>query len=1055
MELKKTSNDFFLPLDAFLRSIEINKNIPHSLLLGAGASISSGILSAEMCIWQWKREVFLSQNSGLERKLFDISLPNVKIQIQNWLDGQGDYPKQGSLGEYGFYAEKSFPISEDRRKFFQNLCVGKKPHVGYQYLSLLGKFGLISSVWTTNFDGLVAKAMIGSGIDVVEVGLDTTDRLNRLKNPNEVLSISLHGDYRYDALKNTPAELKVQDKNLRNALIGILKNMSLIVSGYSGRDDSIMETLLEGFTQPGSGRLYWCDFDNHEPDKKTKDLISQIRSSRREAFYIPTLGFDDLIERLALHCLDGELLATARKIREDNKSLTKEFAPFSIKISKSIGLIKSNAFQMELPKEILQFKIREYTGSEVWSWIRDITKDKPIVAAPLKGNILAFGSIKDIQDAFGEYLVSEILRVPINDKELAHDDSVLKLLIVSALVKAFAANNGLRSNNKNLLWKSTKQSQRSIKTTKVDVFDAVNLSIKQLEKKVYLLLKPTVVGFNIDGSSLEKETNQELRRLLLTRQYNSQFNNALDAWRKILLPNKRMSITFPDNNLDTFDFNIRSRPAFAEIGSNSQRSSIALPPSAKSAITHTGILLDEPVLIFSNQQADGFVQDTHQLRGILRYQPFDYALTKNGMLPNVTIGVICPSRNSQTLSLYLNIIHKKVEVDSKQEYLLDFPGFSQAFGLPLSLPEPNQNGWCFCSEPNSQLDARTGANFLRNELIKNIESLKSSFNPNVIVIFVPNRWEKWVTYERDGEKFDLHDFIKAYCVQKGISTQFIRESTLSKSYKCEIMWWLAQSLYTKAMRTPWVLKEFDDKTAYVGLGYGLDFSQGIGKHVILGCSHIYGSNGQGLKYKLSKIENPIIRRDNPFMSKDDARRVGDSIRQLFFESFHKLPQRVVIHKRNYFTNEEKEGLSESLGGVAAIDMLEIQFDPMLRFVASKIQNGKFSGDGFPVRRGTALILGSQKAAVWVHGTADAVASGHRYYQGKSRIPAPLVITRHYGNSSLQVLATEILGLSKMNWNTFDLYSKLPATIESSKAIAKIGLLLDRFSNYSYDYRLFF
>jgi len=257
------------------------------------------------------------------------------------------------------------------------------------------------------------------------------------------------------------------------------------------------------------------------------------------------------------------------------------------------------------------------------------------------------------------------------------------------------------------------------------------------------------------------------------------------------------------------------------------------------------------------------------------------------------------------------------------------------------------------------------------------------------------------------------------------------------------------------MRTPWVLKEIDDETAFVGFGYGLDFSQGKGNHIILGCSHIYGSNGQGLKYKLSKIENPIIRRDNPFMSKDDARRVGDSVRQMFFESFHKLPQRVVIHKRNYFTKEEKEGLSESLGGVAAIDMLEIQFDPMLRYVASKIRNGKFSGDGFPVRRGTSLILGSRKAAVWVHGTADAVVSGRRYYQGKSRIPAPLIVTRHYGNSSLQTLATEILGLSKMNWNNFDLYSKLPATIESSKAIAKIGLLLDRFSNYSYDYRLFF
>ena len=44
--------------------------------------------------------------------------------------------------------------------------------------------------------------------------------------------------------------------------------------------------------------------------------------------------------------------------------------------------------------------------------------------------------------------------------------------------------------------------------------------------------------------------------------------------------------------------------------------------------------------------------------------------------------------------------------------------------------------------------------------------------------------------------------------------------------------------------------------------------------------------------------------------------------------------------------------------------------------------------------------------------------------------------------------------SRVGWNTFDLYSKHPATIESSNAIARIGVLLERFGPVSYDYRLF-
>ena len=39
-----------LQLDEFLRSLKQNIDMPHSLLLGAGASIESGVQSATECI---------------------------------------------------------------------------------------------------------------------------------------------------------------------------------------------------------------------------------------------------------------------------------------------------------------------------------------------------------------------------------------------------------------------------------------------------------------------------------------------------------------------------------------------------------------------------------------------------------------------------------------------------------------------------------------------------------------------------------------------------------------------------------------------------------------------------------------------------------------------------------------------------------------------------------------------------------------------------------------------------------------------------------------------
>ena len=69
------------------------------------------------------------------------------------------------------------------------------------------------------------------------------------------------------------------------------------------------------------------------------------------------------------------------------------------------------------------------------------------------------------------------------------------------------------------------------------------------------------------------------------------------------------------------------------------------------------------------------------------------------------------------------------------------------------------------------------------------------------------------------------------------------------------------------------------------------------------------------------------------------------------------------------------------------------------------------------------------------------------------IPAPLRIRRHAGATDLQTLATEILGLPKMNWNSLDLYTQLPATLETSGQIARIGRLMENFGEANYDCRL--
>ena len=87
MEEKQFRMDF----DAFLRSFKQSKNGSFAFLLGAGASITSGVQSAEDCIWDWKKLIYVTNNPTNEAFL-DIHSDCCRKKIQTWLNEQRGYP---------------------------------------------------------------------------------------------------------------------------------------------------------------------------------------------------------------------------------------------------------------------------------------------------------------------------------------------------------------------------------------------------------------------------------------------------------------------------------------------------------------------------------------------------------------------------------------------------------------------------------------------------------------------------------------------------------------------------------------------------------------------------------------------------------------------------------------------------------------------------------------------------------------------------------------------------------------------------------------------------
>jgi NAD-dependent SIR2 family protein deacetylase len=1044
-----------LSVDALVRSIGIARDRPLVIFLGAGASMSSGMPSADQCIWEWKRSIFLTNNPGLEAQFSELSLPSVKQRIQAWLDSRRKYPPSGSSEEYSAYIQECFARSDDRRMYFEHWVKRSSPYLGYQLLAELARQGLIASVWTTNFDGLAARAGIASGLTVTEVGIDCQQRLYRNPGKGEMVCISIHGDYRYDALKNTTSELKEQEAELREALQEKLRDHPVLVCGYSGRDESVMRAFSDAYeTQKGKNPLYWAQYSEGEPCHEVRRIIEVPEEKEPFGYYVPGVAFDDLMRRLALHITPpgdrDRLESILSKFRSDPVS---QRAVFSLPSLPVTGLVKSNAFPVMPPREIVEFDLLKWPeAGTVWARLREIGDQYGFVAAPLKGKVYALATIEQLKAAFGSNVNGAFNRVAISDDDLRYEDGTGNQLIRRATVLSLARAGGCQSDGDSLIWDSVSYRQEKVDGTSWRVHQAVILQIKPLGDGLALVLKPTLFISGQAGGAAPLEVERALKVKVLGYQHNKEFNEAIEAWRKRLMAEREVRVRFPDVE-EGIAFSISSKPLFARV-TDERSATVRLTSKQELAAPQVGLQLPEPKLTFARGTGSGLAKDTHPVRGLLQNRPFDALLTDSGIVSKLRMAVIAPAKDAQLLHQYLSLLHSPIGPSMYDaDYLLPFPGFSAAFKCSLEIAEPGGRAFIELDEPSGSSPAECRA--LGARIATALATLRASESPSVTLIYIPTRWHGLRGYELEDERFDLHDFVKASAIPQGCSTQFLEEDTLGNPQQCRVRWWLSLATYAKGLRTPWALEGLDKESAYVGIGFSLrPKGEGSG-HVVLGCSHLYSPNGHGLQFRLSKIEEPVVRRKNAFMSFEDARRLGEGIRELFFDAQLRLPKRVVVHKQTPFLKAEREGLQAGLQGVECVELLQIYLDDTLRYLASRPnREGGFDIDNFPIRRGTTIAVDDYTALLWVHGASTALNPRLTYYQGKRRIPAPLVLVRHAGTSDLMKLADEVLGLSKMNFNSFDLYGQLPATIETSRRVAAIGALLDRYNDRSYDYRLF-
>lgn len=1044
-----------LQLDEFLRSLKQNIDTPHSLLLGAGASIESGIQSATDCIWDWKKEIYLSQNPGAIENYKNHKIEIVRRVIQKWIDAQNTYPALNSDNEYSFFAEKAYPIAEDRRKYFQNLVFDHTPSLGYHIISLLAKKNVIKCVWTTNFDGFMVKcAHQYTPLVPIEITADTSYRIYRDDVDQELLCVALHGDYKYGSLKNTENELDSQDGELERALIHQLRNRDLIVMGYSGRDHSLMHALEKAYSEKGSGKLFWCGYETN-PLPSVSHLIDIANKNGRSAYFILTEGFDNTMNSIAHYCMSkdktfsSELeqikkkLSVVTDIKENFFSLPKE------EVNKAVI---TNEHPISFPKECYIFEINFLEGEKPWDYCRKILYKNDILAVPFKGMIYAWGQKNDIEHVCQKRLKSSIELCPL-DRNFVKENSAIHALILNTFTCILGKHARL-GHSKDKIWDTKKVIKIHVNGKTISGYEGIKLSLKFDLHYFHITFTPSFT-YTTDSEYTKEE------KKLFADHFNAKVNykipnqntfSYISKWCDKVIGSELLTLNLIEGQSSPFTFKISNNSAIIGINNRGKRPLSLSPRFSQRQVIYTGKEYRDASLLFYNPSFGKLVEDYHPLRGLNNNGPFDIPLYAKIFNSAIRLGVISPQGYERQLYSFLCGLNQKSEAKHNPDYLISFPGFFNAFKTGIDIPDINSINWVeiYASRGNNEFEA---IHEFCKQITRRIEQISST--SDVILIYIPKKFEFFTSFSDGCLNFNLHNHIKAFAAQKQIATQFIREKTIESELNCQIMWALSLAIYVKTGRIPWTISNVQPDTAFAGIGYSV-LQSNRGYNTVIGCSHIYTSDGLGMKYKLSKLQDVTLdSKQNPYLSENEAYRLGLNIKESFYKSFSDIPKRVVVHKRTPFQKDEISGLVDSLSsaGIQDIELIEITYENDLKCFALNDYNSNVNP--FPVSRGLCFPINNNTMYLFTHGIAPSVVTLNRkYFQGGKSVPLPLKVVRHYGSSSMATISNEILGLSRMNWNNFDLYSKLPCTIESSNQIAQIGQLLSGYEGSLYDYRFF-
>jgi hypothetical protein len=435
--------------------------------------------------------------------------------------------------------------------------------------------------------------------------------------------------------------------------------------------------------------------------------------------------------------------------------------------------------------------------------------------------------------------------------------------------------------------------------------------------------------------------------------------------------------------------------------------------------------------------------------GIANYEVYDTIL--EGRRDTILVGAIGTNEGIAKLNNWLDICSKNIpgKKDAKQPNLFPaFCGFNKDYGFKTVMSLIDRNVRIL---NHSEVQAIQKMEDWNNRIasavnlyLREVAFLAQHRSVDVIICILPDDLYDLISKEErkpleetlDDEdepaeylELNFRRALKAWTMYLGKPIQLMREQSLELNVATQQddatkAWNFCTAIYYKASNqtVPWKLESNPNKPSVCFIGIGFYKSRDR-KVLHTSLAQIFDELGNGVILRGMPVQLDKTDRQ-PHLSAEQARQLLEQALNEYSVALNNFPARLVVHKSSNYSQSELEGFR------AAAHQYHIRTVDFVTILDSDVK--LFRSGIYPPYRGTRLELDKTHHLLYTRGSVEY----YHTYPG-SYIPQPLEVRIVEADESPEIICSEILGLTKMNWNNTQFDGKYPITLSCARRVGAI------------------